>query len=85
MLLRYLGEYTTEARSYGCSRCGTGTRVSGKEVYKTRYQFYDGSRMVVFEQGSTVEVDDTIGEFLLRKRHRDKTGKFVNNFEKVED
>lgn len=85
MLLRYLGEYTTESRSYGCSKCGTGTTVSGKEVYKTRYQFYDGRKMVVFNQGSVVEVDDTIGAFLLRKQHRDKTGKLVNNFEQVDD
>lgn len=82
MLLKYNGEFSRESRSYsGCGRCGTGIRTSSKETYKTRYQFYDGSRMVVFEKGKCVDVDPSIGAFLLRKTTRDKNGKLVNTFE----
>lgn len=82
MLLKYNGEFSRESRSYsGCGRCGTGIHTSSKETYKTRYQFYDGSRMVVFEKGKCVDVDPSIGAFLLRKTTRDKSGKLVNTFE----
>lgn len=82
MLLKYNGEFSRESRSYsGCGRCGTGIRTSSKETYKTRYQFYDGTRMVVFEKGKCVEVDPSIGAFLLRKETRDKSGKLVKVFE----
>lgn len=83
MLLKYNGEFSRESRFYsGCGRCGTGIRTSSKETYKTRYQFYDGSRMVVFEIGKCVDIDPSIGAFLLRKEARDKTGKLVKVFEK---
>lgn len=83
MLIRYLGEYTREARAYGCSKCGTGTSSIGKEVYKTQYRTYFDGRLIIFKQGEVVKVDEVLGKFLLTKKHRDKQNYIKNSFELV--
>lgn len=86
MKVRYLGEYTREARSYGCSRCGTSTTHSSNEVYKTEYRMYYEGRLFVFRKGEVQEVaDDIQGRYLLNLKHRDKDGAVKPSFEEVND
>lgn len=83
MLVRFLGEYAKESRSYGCSRCGTGRSISGVETYKTTYRTYYGARLYVFEQGKVYPVDDTLGGYLTNLRYTDKEGNLRHQFEVV--
>lgn len=85
MLIKYTGEYSREARSYGCSKCGTGRSISGQEVYKTSYRTYFDGRLIVFHQDQPVRVDDVLGKFLLTRKYTDKQGNLVNSFEEVRD
>ena len=83
MLIRYLGEYTKEKRSYGCSRCGTGSSYGGVETYKTRDRHYYNGRLIVFNEGEVVSVDETLGNYLLKKKYRDPNGYYRNAYELV--
>lgn len=83
MYIKYLGEYTTEKRSYGCSRCGTGSSYNGVESYKTRDRHYYNGRLIVFNQGEMVQVDEVLGNYLLRKQYRDRSGYMRYAYERV--
>lgn len=84
MLIKYLGELSKETRSYGCSKCGTSRSVNGKEVYKTQYRTYFDGRLIIFKKDTPVEVDNTLGNFLLSRQYRDNTGVMRNSFVEVE-
>lgn len=83
MRIRYLGEYAREKRSYGCSRCGTGSYHGGYETFKTRDRHYYNGRLLIFNQGEIVDVDDMLGNFLLRRTYWDKNGIQRHAYEKV--
>ena len=86
MLIKYNGEYAQEVRTYsGCSRCGTGRSVNGKVVYKTQYRTYYEGRLIIFQQDKPVEVDDMLGNFLLKKTYRDANGKVKPSFSEAEE
>lgn len=86
MLIKYNGEYAREVRSYsGCSKCGTGRTTGGKEVYKTETKIFDGTRFLHWRVGETLNVDELIGRYLLRKTYVDKDGTEKHQFEEVSD
>lgn len=84
MLVKFTGEYSREERSYGCSKCGTGRSVSGKEVYKTSYRTYYGARLYIFNQDEPVEVDEVLGKYLLSRTYFNKEGVKTHSFVVVE-
>lgn len=82
MQVVYKGEYVRQSRSYGCSKCGTGSSVgNGKEVYQTEYKIYFDKRFIKFKKDEPVDVDDLLGNFLLKKTHVDKNGDKQKTFE----
>lgn len=85
MRIKYNGEYTKETRTYGCSRCGTGTTFNGKESYKTEYRMYYEGRLFLFKQGVPQEVDEIQGRMLTNKKYVDKDGTIKPSFEEVLD
>lgn len=80
MQVVYNGEYSREERAVGCSKCGTGRSVNGREVYKTMWRTYYEGRLYIFEQGKEVEVDDILGKFLLQRTYIDKDGTRKHSF-----
>jgi len=80
MQVVYNGEYSREERAVGCSKCGTGRSINGREVYKTMWRTYYEGRLYIFEQGKEVEVDDILGKFLLQRTYIDKDGTRKHSF-----
>lgn len=81
MKVTFLGEITKQGGTGGgCGRCGTGRSVSQNEVYKNSHRTYYQNRLYVFNKGESVEVDDILGRYLLRRTYLDTDGKHKNSF-----
>lgn len=85
MLVKYLGEFVRERKSYGCSRCGTSRAVGGKEVHKISFTTWYNGRLYVFNKDSEVEVDEILAKFLLAKTYTDTDGTIKHSFEQVNE
>ena len=80
MLVKYNGEYARETRAYGCSKCGTGSSINGRAVYKTSDRTYYEGRLYIFKQDEPVEVDEILGKYLLSRVFTDTDGIFKNAY-----
>ena len=83
MLIKYNGEYTRETRAYGCSKCGTGSSINGRAVYKTSDRTYYEGRLYIFKQDEPVEVDEILGKYLLSRVFTDTDGNLKNAYTEV--